>query len=59
MDGLEQSFQSDYLYDTGARFVVDLLGVLWKVEWIGLGAAYFWSDNFSGFSVGIDIRLQF
>jgi hypothetical protein len=59
MDGLEQSFRSDHLYDTGARFVVDLVGALWKVEWIGLGGSYFWSDNFSGWSIGIDIRLKF
>jgi hypothetical protein len=31
-DGLETSFKTDHLYDVGGRFVVDLLGVLWKVE---------------------------
>ena len=51
-DGLEQSLQTDHIYDTGARFVVDLLGVLWGVEWIGVGGSYFWSDHFSGWSVG-------
>ncbi len=30
------------MYDVGGRFVMDLLGVLWKVEWLGLGAGYFW-----------------
>ena len=58
-DGLEQSLQTDHIYDTGARFVVDLLGVLWGVEWIGVGGSYFWSDHFSGWSVGVDIRVRF
>jgi len=39
--------------------VVDLLGVLWKVEWIGIGGSYFWAGNLSGWSVGVDIRLKF
>ncbi len=58
-DGLEQSLRTDHIYDTGARFVVDLLGVLWGVEWIGIGGSYFWSDHFSGWSAGVDIRLRF
>jgi hypothetical protein len=40
-DGLETAFRSDYLYDVGGRFVIDLLGALWKFEWIGLGGGYF------------------
>jgi hypothetical protein len=58
-DGLEQSLRTDHIYDTGARFVIDLLGALWGVEWIGIGGSYFWSDHFSGWSVGVDIRLRF
>ncbi len=57
--GLEEAFKSDYLYDTGARFVVDLLGVLWKVEWLGIGGGYFWGENFSGWTIGGDVRMKF
>jgi hypothetical protein len=57
--GLEDGLKSDYLYDTGARFVVDLLGVLWKVEWLGIGGGYFWGENFSGWTIGADIRMKF
>jgi hypothetical protein len=38
---------------------MDFLGELWKVRWLGLGASYFWGDNFSGWSMGVDLRLQF
>jgi hypothetical protein len=58
-DGLENAFGASYLYDVGGRFVVDLLGVLWKVEWIGIGGGYFWNENFSGWTVGVDIRMKF
>jgi hypothetical protein len=58
-DGLERSFRTDHLYDVGGRLVLDLLGVLWKVEWLGIGATYFWGENFSGWSVGGDVRLKF
>jgi hypothetical protein len=58
-DGLETAFRSDYLYDVGGRFVIDLLGALWKFEWIGLGGGYFWNDKFSGWTVGVDIRMKF
>jgi len=57
--GLETALRSDYLYDTGARFVIDLLGVLWKVEWLGIGGGYFWGEHFSGWSIGADIRMKF
>jgi hypothetical protein len=39
--------------------VVDLLGILWKVEWIGIGGSSFWADNLLEWSVGVDIRLKF
>jgi hypothetical protein len=57
--GLEEALRSDYLYDTGARFVIDLLGVLWKVEWLGVGGGYFWGEGFSGWTIGADVRMKF
>ena len=50
---------TDYLYTANARFVLDFLGKLWKVKWIGLGASYFWGQDFSGWSAGVDLRFQF
>jgi hypothetical protein len=57
--GIASSLKTDYLYDIGGRFVVDLIGVIWKVEWLGVGATYFWGEHFSGWSIGADIRLKF
>jgi hypothetical protein len=39
--------------------VIGLLGVFCGVEWIGIGGSRFRSDQFSGSSVGVDIRLRF
>ena len=58
-DGLQNAFGNDHMYDVGGRIVLDLLGALWKVEWLGIGAGYFWNDRFSGWSVGADIRMKF
>jgi hypothetical protein len=57
--GLETSLKTDYLYDTGARLVVDLVGLLWKLEYLGIGASYFFSDNFSGWSYGAEVAFKF
>ena len=58
-DGLQNAFGADYLYDVGGRFVIDLLGALWKVEWLGLGASYFWNNRMSGWTFGADVRMKF
>jgi hypothetical protein len=57
--GLETSLKTDYLYDTGGRLVVDLVGLLWKLEYLGIGASYFFSDNFSGWSYGAEVSFKF
>jgi hypothetical protein len=50
---------TSYLYTADGRLVLDFLGKLWKVRWLGLGASYFWGHEFSGWSAGVDVRLQF
>jgi len=50
---------TDYLYTVNGRVVLDFLGKLWKVKWIGLGASYFTGHEFSGWSAGLDLRFQF
>ena len=49
----------DHSDEVAGRFVLDFLGKLWKVRWLGLGASYFWGHEFSGWSAGVDVRLQF
>ena len=54
-DGIRES----HVYTVNGRFVLDLMGKAWVVRWLGLGYSYFWADNFSGWSAGLDIRLDF
>jgi len=42
-----------------SRLVLDFLGDLWVVRWVGLGASYFWGQNMGGWTVGLDLRLSF
>ena len=57
--GLEESLKTDHLYQAGGRLVVDIQGLLWHVEYVGVGAGYFWSDKFSGWSIGVEISFAF
>jgi hypothetical protein len=34
-------------------------GDFWKVEYVGIGAGYFWADNFSGWTIGAEISFAF
>jgi len=48
-----------YLYTANGRLVLDLLGKFWTVKWLGLGVSYFWGQDFSGWSAGVDLRFKF
>ena len=54
-----QGLNTEYVYTANARLVLDFLGRLWKVKWLGLGVSYFWGHEFSGWSAGLDMRFQF
>jgi len=56
--GAAHGLNTDYLYTANGRFVLDFLGKLWKVKWLGLGVSYFWGHDFSGWSAGVDLRLK-
>jgi hypothetical protein len=59
-DGIKNGLGTDHLYEAHGRVVLDFLGELWKVQWIGLGGSYLWgNNNASGFSVGADICFRF
>lgn len=57
--GVEDAFGSDYMYQAGGRLVIDLQGLLWHVEYVGIGGGYFWNDKFSGWSIGAEISFAF
>jgi len=39
--------------------VIDVQGLLWHLEYIGIGAGYFWADKFSGWTLGAEISFSF
>jgi hypothetical protein len=39
--------------------VLDFLGELWKVPWIGFGYSYLWGGSVNGYSIGADIAFRF
>ena len=57
--GVEETLKTDHLYQAGGRFVMDIQGLLWHVEYVGVGAGYFWSDKFSGWTLGAEISFAF
>jgi hypothetical protein len=57
--GLETSFGTDHFYQAGGRLVMDVQKLLWKLEYIGIGAGYFWSDKFSGWTLGAEVSFSF
>ena len=57
--GVEETMKTDHLYQAGGRFVMDIQGLLWHVEYVGVGAGYFWSDKFSGWTLGAEISFAF
>ena len=58
-DGLREGLNTDYVNEAHGRLVLDFLDQLWKVQYIGVGVSYLWSDNFSGWSIGADVAFRF
>ena len=53
-----QGFDTSYTYTANSRLVLDFLGKIWKVKWVGLGFSYFWGHNIGGWSAGLDMRFN-
>ena len=58
-DGLKDGLNTDFINEAHGRLVLDFLDQLWKVQWIGIGGSYMWSDNFNGWSIGADVAFRF
>ena len=58
-DGIKSGMGTDHLYEIHPRLVLDFLGELWKVQWIGIGGSYMWGGPISGWSFGADIAFRF
>jgi hypothetical protein len=57
--GVAEGLNADYTYSANGRLVLNVLEDLWVVRWIGVGATYFWGDDFAGWSAGLDLSLAF
>jgi hypothetical protein len=58
-DCLKSGTGTDHLYEVHPRLVLDFLGELWKVQWIGIGYSYMWGGPINGWSIGADIAFRF
>ena len=58
-DAIQTGLNTDHLYDLHGRLVLDFLGKLWKVQWIGIGASYMWGTGFEGWAFGADVAFRF
>jgi hypothetical protein len=58
-DGIQSGLNADHQYELHGRLVLDFLGELWKVQWIGIGASYLWSNSYNGVAFGADIAFRF
>ena len=54
-----QGLNTSYVYTANGRLVLDFLGKLWKLRWLGLGVSYFWGHDLGGWSAGLDMRFEF
>jgi len=56
---IQKGLNTDHLYEINGRLVLDFLGQLWKVQYIGVGASYLWGSDFHGVSYGLDVAFRF
>jgi hypothetical protein len=56
---IKEGLHTGHLNEIHGRLVLDYLNELWLTQWIGLGGSYYWGDNFTGWSLGIDFYLVF
>jgi hypothetical protein len=54
-DGLEV----EHINELHTRLVMDFLGQLWKVQWIGIGGSYLWGTSIEGWTLGADVMMRF
>jgi hypothetical protein len=57
--GLRDGLQVEHINELHARLVLDFLGQLWKVQWIGIGGSYLWGTAITGWTLGADVMFRF
>jgi hypothetical protein len=56
---IKGGLNTEHLNEVHTRLVLDVLNQLWKAQWIGIGASYYWGSNFNGWSLGADVAFRF
>jgi hypothetical protein len=56
---IDRGLDVRYFYELHGRLVLDFLNQLWKVQWLGIGASYFWGPNVTGWAAGADVTFRF
>ena len=57
--GVADGLNEDHVYTANGRLVLDFLGKVWKLRWLGFGASWLWGDHVDGWSAGVDLRFRF
>ena len=57
--GLRSGLGVDYINEVHARVVLDFLGQLWKIQWIGIGGSYLSGTAIRGWTIGADVMFRF
>lgn len=58
-DGIAEGLREDHIYTANGRLVFDFTEKFEFVRWLGFGASYFFADQVSGWSAGVDICFEF
>jgi hypothetical protein len=56
---IEEAFETGGANAIRARFAIETNKRLKHARWIGVGGSYFWASRLKGWSVGLDVRLDF
>ncbi len=56
---ISEGLHESDLSELHARLVLDFLGQLWKVQWIGIGGSYVWGGHITGWTLGADVVFRF
>ena len=57
--GAADGLNEDHVYTANGRLVLDFVGKIWALRWLGLGASWLWGDHFDGWTAGVDLRFRF
>jgi hypothetical protein len=55
---IKDAFVADHMYRANVRVVLDFVGKLWNLKWIGVGGSYIWGSNFNAYTLGVDVALK-